>query len=372
MARIVVALDSFKGTCPAVDAVAALTQGWHSVRPHDSVVTVPFADGGEGTLDCYRAVIPHSTFELVPGNEIEQPIEWLNLGDGRAVVELARICGLGFTGTESPETASTRRVGIAIDAAVRAGCGHIIVALGGSGSTDGGAGILVELGVRLLDDNGLDVADGNLGAGDVVTVDQSTATLPPSTVITILTDVTNPLYGQRGAAHVFGPQKGATAQQASQMDDRLASFARCFPELDPATPGAGAAGGAAFGLLALGGTISPGAQTVADMLDVGPLIASADLVILGEGRFDSQSLDGKAVGVLVAMANAADIPAWLVAGAAEDAEKYFPQSRALATLAPTLESALAEPKRWLARAGQELAQVYDQSDQIPQSTTDMG
>ena len=372
MARIVIALDSFKGTCSAVDAVAALTQGWHSVRPKDTVVAVPFADGGEGTLDCYRAVMPHSTLEVERGNETEPPIEWLNLGDGRAVVELARICGLGFTGTESPETASTRRVGIAIDAAVRAGCGHVIVALGGSGSTDGGAGILVELGVRLLDDNGLDVADGNLGVGNVVTVDQSTATLPPSTVITILTDVTNPLYGPRGAASVFGPQKGATAQQVSQMDGRLVSFARCFPELDPATPGAGAAGGAAFGLLALGGTIRPGAQTVADMLDVGPLIASADLVILGEGRFDSQSLDGKAVGVLVAMAKAADIPAWLVAGAVEGAEEHFPQARALAELAPSLDSAMSEPQRWLARAGQELALVYDRGDPTPQSTAAMG
>jgi glycerate kinase len=355
-----------------VDAVAAFTQGWHSVRPKDTVVAVPFADGGEGTLDCYRAVIPQSTLERVTGNETEPPIEWLNLGDGRAVVELARICGLGFTGTESPETASTRRVGIAIDAAVRAGCGHVIVALGGSGSTDGGSGILVELGVRLLDDNGLDVTDGNLGVGDVVTVDQSTATLPPSTVITILTDVTNPLYGPRGAARVFGPQKGATAQQVSQMDDRLVSFARCFPGLDPATPGAGAAGGAAFGLLALGGTIRPGAQTVADMLDVGPLIASADLVILGEGRFDSQSLDGKAVGVLVAMAKAADIPAWLVAGAVEGAEEHFPQARALAELAPSLDSAMSEPQRWLARAGQELALVYDRGDPTPQSTAAMG
>jgi glycerate kinase len=363
MARIVIAMDSFKGTCSAVDAVAAVTHGWHSIRPNDTVVTVPFADGGEGTLDCYRAVIPDSTLEVVFGNETEPPIDWLNLRDGRAVVELARICGLGYTGTESPETASTRRVGIAIDAAFRAGCGHVIVALGGSGSTDGGAGILVELGVRLLDDNGIDVADGNLGAGDVVTVDQSGTRIPPSTTITILTDVTNPLCGPRGAAQVFGPQKGATAQQVSRMDDRLASFARCFPELDPATPGAGAAGGAAFGLLALGGSIRPGAQTVADMLGVNTLIASADLVILGEGRFDSQSLDGKAVGVLLAMANAAGIPAWLVAGAVEDAEKHFSQIRALAELAPTLDSALAEPQRWLAQAGQELAHVFERNSQ---------
>jgi glycerate kinase len=97
------------------------------------------------------------------------------------------------------------------------------------------------------------------------------------------------------------------------------------------------------------------------MLDVGALMASADLVILGEGRFDSQSLDGKAVGVLLAMANAADIPAWLVAGAVEDAEKHFSQIRALAELAPTLDSALAEPQRWLARAGQELALVFDRN-----------
>jgi glycerate kinase len=362
MAQIVIALDTFKGTCSAVDAVSALTHGWLSVRPNDTVLTVPFADGGEGTLDCYRAVLPHSTFEVEPGNEAEPPIEWLNLGDGRAVVELARICGLGYTGTKSPETASTRRVGIAIDAAVRAGCRHVIVALGGSGSTDGGAGILVELGVRLVDDNGIAVADGNLGIGDVVTVDQSAVKLPPSTTLTILTDVTNPLFGPHGAAHVFGPQKGATARQISRMDDRLASFARCFPELDPTTPGAGAAGGAAFGLLALGGTIQPGAQTVADMLELGALMASADLVILGEGRFDSQSLNGKAVGVLLGMATAADIPAWLVAGAVEDAEKHFPQIRALAELAPTLDSALAEPQRWLARAGQELALVFDRKN----------
>ncbi len=367
MARIVIALDSFKGTCSAVDSVAAVAHGWLSARPNDTVLAVPLADGGEGTLDCYRAVIPHSTLEVVLGNEAEPTIEWLNLGDGRAVVELARICGLGFTGTESPVTASTRRVGIAVRDAVRAGCDHVIVALGGSGSTDGGAGILVELGVRLLDENGIDVAEGNLGMGDVATVDRSATILPPSTAITILTDVTNPLYGPNGAARVFGPQKGATAEQVSQMDVRLASFARFFPEIDPATPGAGAAGGAAFGLLALGGTIHPGAQTVADMLEVGALIASADLVILGEGRFDSQSLQGKAVGVLLGMAKAAGIPAWLVAGAVEDAEKYFPQICALATLAPTLESALAEPQRWLARAGAEFALAFCRNNQ---STTD--
>ena len=363
MARIVIVLDSFKGTCSAVDAVAAFSHGWHSARPMDNVLTVPFADGGEGTLDCYRAVMPHSTLEVVPSNETESPIEWLNLGDGRAVVELARICGLAYTGTESPETASTRRVGIAIDAAVRAGCRHVIVALGGSGSTDGGAGILVELGVRLLDENGIDVADGNFGLGDVATVDHSAAKLPPSTTITILTDVTNPLYGPHGAARVFGPQKGATAQLVSQMEERLVSFARCFPELNPETPGAGAAGGAAFGLLALGGTIRPGAQTVAEMLEVGALMATADLVILGEGRFDAQSLDGKAVGVLLAMANAADIPAWLVAGEVEDAQAHFTQIRALATMATTLDSAMGEPERWLARAGQEMALIFDQNSQ---------
>jgi glycerate kinase len=222
---------------------------------------------------------------------------------------------------------------------------------------------LVELGVRLLDENGIDVADGNFGLGDVATVDDSAATLPPSTTITILTDVTNPLYGPHGAARVFGPQKGATAQLVSQMEERLVSFARCFPELNPETPGAGAAGGAAFGLLALGGTIRPGAQTVAEMLEVGALMATADLVILGEGRFDAQSLDGKAVGVLLAMANAADIPAWLVAGEVEDAQAHFTQIRALATMATTLDSAMGEPERWLARAGQEMALIFDQNSQ---------
>jgi glycerate kinase len=359
MSQIVVVLDSFKGTCTAVDAVDAVSRGWQAVRPGDTVLTVPFADGGEGTLDCFRSVFPQSTLEVTPGYGSEPPIEWLNLGDGRAVVELARICGLGFTGTSSPETASTRRIGVAIDAAVRAGCDHVIVALGGSGSTDAGAGILVELGIRLLDGKGNDVADGNLGLGNVATVDWSAAILPRSTSITILTDVTNPLFGPRGAAHVFGPQKGATPAQVSTMDDRLASFARHFPDVDPTTPGSGAAGGAAFGLLALGGTIRPGAETVAEMLGVDVLIASADLVIVGEGRFDSQSLDGKAVGVLSTMAADSGTPAWLIAGAVEGAEQHFAQFRALSTLAPTVESAMGEPQHWLDVAGQELASVFD-------------
>jgi glycerate kinase len=359
MSQIAVVLDSFKGTCAAVDAVGAVARGWESVRPTDTVVTIPFADGGEGTLDCFRAVFPQSTLESVTADATEPPIEWLNLGDGRAVVELARICGLGYIGTASPESASTRRVGIAIDTAVRAGCGHVIVALGGSGSTDAGAGILVELGVRLLDENGRDVADGNLGLGNVAMVDRSESTLQQSTSITVLTDVTNPLFGPRGASRVFGPQKGATPAQVTIMDDRVASFARHFPDIDPTTPGAGAAGGAAFGLLALGGTIRPGAETMADLLGVDALIDSSDLVILGEGRFDSQSLDGKAVGVLSTMTADSGTPAWLIAGSVESAEPFFAQFRSLSTLAPTVESAMGEPQRWLEVAGQELAAVFD-------------
>lgn len=358
MTDVVVALDSFKGTCTASDAVDAVARGWLRERPADTVHKIPFADGGEGTFDLYRAVIPTAKIRTVP--EVDgPPIEWLDLGGNAALVELARVCGLSYTGTHDPESASTERLGLALRDAIQSGATRITVALGGSGSTDGGAGILSGVGVRLLDSNGLDVSVGNIGLDDVVTIDWSGSVVTDDLNITILTDVTNPLLGAHGAAHVFGPQKGATPSQVRAMDERLTAFAHLVPVVDPTTPGAGAAGGSAFGLLALGGTIRPGAETVATMLGIPNLIQSADLVILGEGRFDSQSLDGKAVGVLAAIARQSQTPAWLIAGAAVDAELYFQQVRTLVDLAPTLESALNEPQWWLEHAGRGLASVLD-------------
>lgn len=362
MTDIVIALDSFKGTCSAFDAVAAVSRGWVRQRPHDTIHAIPFADGGEGTLDLYRTLVPSALIHTVADVD-GPPIEWLDLGNNHAVIELARVCGLAYTGTHDPEGASTWRLGLALRDAILAGATEITIALGGSGSTDGGAGILAGVGARLLDSGGRPVADGNIGLADATSVDWTDSIVNDAHTITILTDVTNPLLGVRGSAHVFGPQKGASASQVQSMDKRLGSFARLFPDIDPTTPGSGAAGGAAFGLRALGGTIRAGAETVAAMLGIPDLIASADLVILGEGRFDSQSLNGKAVGVLAEIARTSETTAWLIAGTAESGERYFAQVRTLATLAPSLDSAMAEPERWLEQAGHELACIFDAADE---------
>uniref|UniRef100_UPI0037830070 glycerate kinase n=1 Tax=Pseudolysinimonas sp. TaxID=2680009 RepID=UPI0037830070 len=240
--KVVIAPDSFKGSIAARDAAAALADGWRSVRPGDEILQLPQADGGEGTIDAFAAAEPDAALHAIPrvigpdGRQVDAA--WLLLPDGTAVVELAQSSGIALMQTLNALDATTRGLGEVIAAALDAGAVSLVIGLGSSASTDGGAGALHALGTR---------------------------SAPPGGV-TLLTDVTAPLLGPAGAAAVFGPQKGASPADVDVLEERMRAWAARYPDADPDTPGAGAAGGTAFGFLAAwGARIVPGAAAIADL-----------------------------------------------------------------------------------------------------------
>lgn len=362
--RVVIAPDSFKGTLDAAAAAEALAEGWARARPDDTVVTVPLADGGEGTLEALSAGLPSPRTAVVtgPGGE---PVEaaWLLRPDGTAVVELARAAGLPQLDTPDPLGATTFGVGELLGiAAADPATTRILLGLGGSATTDGGSGALAALGARFFDADGVDLPRGGAALSRLATIDLSGMIDAPSGGLECLVDVTNPLVGERGAAAVFGPQKGATPADVAVLDEALAHFAdvlaRSAPHpMDRGTPGAGAAGGTAFGLLSCWqGRMVPGSRAVAEAAGLAAALADADVAITGEGRFDDQSVHGKVVGNLLEMAAAAGATVAVAAGAvATTPQPPAVATVSLTTLAGSPEAAMAEPARWLVAAGESLA-----------------
>ncbi len=345
--RVVVAPDSFKGSLDARSVAVAIAEGWRSQRADDVVVLLPQADGGEGTLDAIEAAVPASARRsagLVSGPlGRETPGEWLELPSGVAVVELAQCNGLPLADRLDALRASSRGLGEVIRSAIEAGATTLVIGLGGSASTDGGAGALAALGLAFTDEQDDLIADGGLALLDIVNVDRSRLLEAPVGGVTLLADVTAPLLGPTGAAAVFGPQKGATAAQCAQLDAALTHFSRMFGG-DPTLPGSGAAGGVGYGFsTAWGARITPGAPFIADL--TGLTTARADVVLTGEGRFDAQSLLGKVVG------NALTLPCrvGVIAGQVELETDAWTAS--LAALAGSVEAAFADPERWLREAG---------------------
>lgn len=358
--RIVLAPDSFKGTATATEAADALARGWRSVAPDDDLVAKPMADGGEGTLDAFAAAVPGaSRVPVTVQGPDGRPTDaaWLRLPDGTAVVELALTSGITLLDPLRPLDAHTLGFGQAIAAALDAGATRLLLAIGGSASTDGGVGALAALGGVFLDPQGRSVRLGARGLGTLARVDLSRLRPLPVGGATVLSDVTNPLIGPAGAAAVFGPQKGATPAMVAAMDENLERLVRLVPggAEFAATPGAGAAGGTGFGLLAWGATMAGGSGLVADAIGLSAALAGADLVVTGEGRFDGPSVAGKAPGEVVARAAAIGVPVALVAGSIDADASGFAVSVSLADLAGGSRAAMADPLRWLEAAGAALA-----------------
>ncbi len=302
--HVVVAPDSFKGSLTAVDIAEALAAGVRSAAPDARVTCLPMADGGEGTLDVLAAAWGVTPRELVTVDAVGRPVtaRWLVSADGRTgVVELAQASGLVGVAdvVRQPLHAHTRGTGEVAAAVLDAGVEEVLVCLGGSASTDGGAGILTGLGVRVLDAAGEQVPDGGEGLARAASLDLS-GLHPRARQVRwrVAADVTNPLTGEHGAAAVFGPQKGARPGDVAFLDEALARWAGVLErETGVAVrelPGAGAAGGVPAALVAvLGAVVEPGARMVADAVGLPAAIADADLVLTGEGSFDSQSVRGK-------------------------------------------------------------------------------
>jgi glycerate 2-kinase len=361
--RVVVAPDSFKGTLGAVGVARAVAAGWRLARPGDSVVEVPLADGGEGTLDVIAAAVSDAVPHPVPGvtgpDGRSVDAAWLELPGGLAVVELARSSGLPLMAAPDPLGAHTRGLGEVIVAALRTGRVRAVsIAVGGSASTDGGTGALTALGVRFLDATGVDLPLGGAALGSLASIDRSAAVPAPPGGVDVLADVVTPLLGPTGAAAVFGPQKGASAADIATLDAALTRLAAFFGGT-PAAAGAGAAGGTAYGFGTLwAARIVPGAARIADLVGLPARIAAADLVVTGEGRLDATSLAGKLTGYVADLAAAADRPVVAIAGQADPAVRWPGLSvLTLTEFAGSTAAATANPARWLTQAAQHLART---------------
>lgn len=292
--RVLIAPDCFGGTLTAREAADAIATGWNDAKPDDVVVQRPLADGGPGFVDVLHAALGGDIRYISVTGPLGDVVEarWLSaVVDGRRVayVESAEACGLHLVPAElraeSCETATTRGVG-EIVAAAAADSNVIVVGLGGSGTTDGGAGMLAA-----LSDAGADLTDISLVAAS---------------------DVENPLLGPHGAARTFGPQKGASPEAVERLEAKLAAMEVLKPVSD--ISGAGAAGGLGAALLSLGATVRSGANLVRELSGLDAALDDADLVVTGEGSFDWQSLRGKLITAVASGAADRGIPCLAVAG----------------------------------------------------------
>jgi glycerate kinase len=323
--RVVLAPDCFTGTLTALEAAEALAAGWRRARPADELLTVPLADGGPGFLDA----LPGTRVTALVQDPLGRPtLGGFVLDGATAYVESAQAAGLHLLdpSERDPGVTTTYGVGQLVRAAVAAGATCVVVGLGGSGTNDGGRGFLEALGDARPE-------------------------------LVLASDVDNPLLGPDGATRVFGPQKGATDLDA--LEARMAAWA---DELEARlgvrvrdAPGAGAAGGLGFALLALGAERVPGFQVVADAVGLPELVAGADLVVTGEGSLDGQSVRGKVVGSVAALAQEHGVPCVAVAGRVLLGRR----EAGAAGLAETLSLVEHDPERALTEAGSVVSEVAE-------------
>lgn len=324
--KITIAPDSFKGCLTALEVCQAIEQGLWAVLPDVEVVSVPMADGGEGTV---QSLVEATNGEFVT-RTVEGPLgEAVDavfgvLGDGAtAVIEMAAASGLPLVpaNMRNPLLTSTYGTGQLILAALEMGCRSLIVGIGGSATTDCGAGMAQALGVKMLGADGAEIDRVTGGRmAEVARIDVSS--LDPrvwEATFRVACDVDNPLFGERGAAHVYGPQKGATPEMVRALDDGLRHFSALMArDLDcdvAEVPGAGAAGGLGAGLMAFcGAKLERGVKIVVDAVGLRERMAGSGLVITGEGRIDFQTAFGKTPSGVADVANDLGVPVVAIGG----------------------------------------------------------
>ncbi|MBK0003466.1 glycerate kinase [Erwinia sp. S38] len=302
--KIVIAPDSYKESLSALEVASQIEKGFREIFPHAHYVKLPVADGGEGTVEAMVAATGGKIIPLRVTGPLGNPVDaFYGLsGDGCcAIIEMAAASGLEQVPPASRDVlhATSWGTGELIRHALDSGIEHVIIGIGGSATNDGGAGMVQALGVKLLNHQGEEIGPGGAALAQLANIDVSG--LDPRIAhcrIEVACDVTNPLTGEQGASAVFGPQKGATPQQVSQLDAALTHFAAIIQRdlnVDVLNvPGGGAAGGMGAGLYAFcQATLRPGIEIVTDALGLDELVRDATLVITGEGRIDSQTIHGK-------------------------------------------------------------------------------
>ena len=369
--RVLLAPDKFKGSATAAQVAAHLAGGIATTAPHASVEALPVADGGDGTVEAALAAGFSAVAVTAHGPTGEAVATAFALREGVAVVEMAAVSGLAQLpgGRFAPLTATSCGTGEVIAAALDAGATTVVLGVGGSASTDGGAGMLTALGARVLRADGEPVLPGGAGLADAVELDLTDLDLRlAGCEVVVACDVDNPLLGPDGAAAVYGPQKGADAGDVAVLDAALARWASLVGEslgatvsgtaagdadpadpADPDAPGAGAAGGVGYAALAvLGAAMRPGIDLVLELVGFDAALARADVVVTGEGRLDAQTLSGKAPAGVAASARAAGVPVVAVCGRLDLDEATwraagFAAAHALGDVEPDLARCIADP-----------------------------
>ncbi|AGB21925.1 glycerate kinase [Mycobacterium sp. JS623] len=371
--HVVIAPDKFKGSLTAAEAAEAISMGLRRGDPTLTTVHCPIADGGDGTLGTVLA----AGFERIPvyaKGPTGQIVHTAYARSGKAaVVEMAEICGLQRLpgGTPAPMTASSRGLGEVVVQALDHGCRDIIIGVGGSASTDGGAGFLTALGATVRNQHGIRLQAGT-PVGEAAHLDL-TALHPDIACASFIlaSDVDNPLYGPLGAASVYAPQKGASPDQVLELDRGLRRWADIVEretEVDYRTAaGAGAAGGVGFAALAvLGAQMQPGIDVIIDRIELDSHLLGACAVVTGEGSLDRQSLRGKAAIGVCRRASTHGIPTFAIAGVsaltpAEANAAGFAGVYALSDLEPDPARSMSHAAELLAKVGERLAPALGRS-----------
>ena len=326
MKKIVVISDSFKGTLSSSQIAAIAKDCIRQHFPACQVIGLPVADGGEGTVDCFLEAIGGQRVTVPVTGPWDEPTEsfYARIGD-TAVVEMAAAAGLPMAGNRlDPSQTTTWGVGLLIRHAIKHGAKKIILGLGGSATNDGGCGCAAALGVRFLDADGREFRPVGATLKDIASIDcTATEALLRGVTVEVMCDIDNPLCGERGAAAVFAPQKGADAAMVAKLDAGLAHMAQIIrSQLGKSVadlPGAGAAGGFGAGAVAfLNAVLRPGIEVVLDSVGFAHHLQSCDLVITGEGRIDGQSLGGKVPVGVARRAKGSGIPVIAIVGITGD------------------------------------------------------
>jgi glycerate kinase len=373
--RVLIAADKFKGSLTAVEVAERVAAGLRRAAPGVEVASLPVADGGDGTVDAAVAAGFERRELRVTGPVGELVTAAFAMRGDTAVVEMAEASGLQRLpgGRLAPLTATTRGSGELLRAALDAGARTVVFGVGGSATTDGGAGMLAALGARLLDAEGRELAPGGGALASLATVDLSGLDARPAggeVDLVLASDVDNPLTGDFGAAAVYGPQKGASPQEVVMLDAALGRYAEVVEgAFGPGAkglaqaPGAGAAGGLGFAALLLGARFRSGIEVLLEVVGFGTELRRADLVITGEGSLDAQTLRGKAPAGVAAAAGAVGVPVVAVCGRlALTPEELrgagIARAYPLAALEPDVTRSVANAGSLLERVAEKLGQDW--------------
>lgn len=359
--KVVIAIDSLKGSLSSMEAGTAIKDGILAAKPDAEVIVKPLADGGEGTTDALIEGMNGERIDLTVTGPMHTPVDayYGYLKDtNTAVMEMASVAGITLVpdSEKNPLLATSYGVGEMINDAIQRGCRNFIIGIGGSVTNDGGIGMLKALGVRFLDENGEDAGEGGQALAKVARIDVSGMNpLLKECHIQVACDVNNPLCGENGSTYVYGPQKGVTEDMKKTLDEAMVHFARVTSETLENdymnTPGAGAAGGLGYAFLAYtGAALTPGIELILDAVGLEEELSGADVVVTGEGRLDFQTAMGKApVGVArlakkynaKVIAFAGSVTKEATACNKEGIDAFFPILRSVCTLAEAMDPVAA-------------------------------